>query len=124
MPMRNENQLLPYLRHKVGGTMKHEKEWYTCDRCGKEIDRLPQDGKLFARMRMNPEEFKVICEETEGYITDKHELIKGVLSVEIKGRIRRREKTIHLCSNCRKDFDRFMNNEQLLFNNLQIQQRQ
>lgn len=104
--------------------MKHEKEWYTCDRCGNEFDRLPQDGKLFARMRMNREEFKVICEETEGYITDKHELIKGVLSVEIKGYIRRREKTIHLCPNCRKDFDRFMNNERLLFNNLQIQQRQ
>ena len=22
---------------KVGGRMKHQKEWHTCDRCGKEI---------------------------------------------------------------------------------------
>ena len=26
-----------YGAQKVGGRMKHQKEWHTCDRCGKEI---------------------------------------------------------------------------------------
>ena len=96
---------------KVGGTMKHKEEWYTCDRCGNEFDRLPQNEEWLTRMKMNHKEFEAIYEETEGYISDKHELTGGVLSVEIAVRSRRRGKTLHLCPKCRKDFERFMNNE-------------
>lgn len=91
--------------------MRHEKEWYTCDRCSNKFDRLPQDENWLTRMKMNHEEFKAIYEETEGYISDKHELTGGALSVEIAVRSRRKEKTLHLCPKCRKDFERFMDNE-------------
>jgi hypothetical protein len=97
---------------KVGGTMKHKEEWYTCDRCGNEINRLPEHRDWFGRMKMNKEEFKMIHEESQGYLSDKYELIKdNVLSVEIIGYSRRKEKTFHLCPKCRKDFEVFMNNE-------------
>lgn len=91
--------------------MRHKEEWYTCDRCGNEFDRLPQNEEWLTRMKMNHKEFEAIYEETEGYISDKHELTGGVLSVEIAVRSRRRGKTLHLCPECRKDFERFMNNE-------------
>ena len=92
--------------------MKHEKEWYTCDRCGNEIDRLPGERSWFTKMKMNPEEFKMIYEESQGYLSDKHKLIKGnVLSVEIIGYSRRKEKILHLCHKCRKDIERFMKND-------------
>ena len=91
--------------------MKHKEEWYTCDRCGNEFDRLPQNEEWLTRMKMNRGELKMIYEKTEGYISDEHELTGGVLSVEIAVRSRRREKIIHLCPKCRKDFERFMDNE-------------
>ncbi len=92
--------------------MRHKEEWYTCDRCGNKFDRLPQDENWFTRMKMNHEEFKMIYEESKGYLSNKYEPIKdNVLSVEIIRYSRRKEKTLHLCPKCRKDFERFMDNE-------------
>jgi hypothetical protein len=51
-------------------------------------------------------------EESKGYLSNKYEPIKdNVLSVEIIRYSRRKEKTLHLCPKCRKDFERFMDNE-------------
>lgn len=79
--------------------MKHEKEWYTCDRCGKEI--IPKSW--------NEVKFKPIgmCGDMVPYFEDND------MCLEIRNARRYgfHERTYELCPKCRKDFERFMRNE-------------
>ena len=52
--------------------MKHEKEWHTCDRCGKEIDKLPSQKHFLYRRIVSPTELEMMCDEKYGYIGDTH----------------------------------------------------
>lgn len=90
--------------------MKHQKEWYTCDRCNAEIDRLPQDKNWITRAITSPAKLTEIYETSTGYISDKYKVAEKILVVEIIESTNRREKTFHLCPKCRKDFERFMRN--------------
>ena len=78
--------------------MKHEKEWYTCDRCGKEI--IPKSW--------NAVKFKpiAICGDVIPDFEDND------MCLEIRN-VRRygfHERTYELCPKCRKNFERFMEN--------------
>ena len=80
--------------------MKHQREWHTCDRCGKEI--IPKSW--------NKVRFKKVgrCGDIVPTFEDND------MCVEIKN-VRRYEfleRTYDLCPKCRKDFERFMRNEQ------------
>ena len=60
--------------------MKHEKEWYTCDRCGKEIDRLPKFSTRVSRLIMPEAELKLIYENPEkSYMADEHKIANNTL---------------------------------------------
>lgn len=91
--------------------MRHQKEWYTCDRCGAGFDRLPEYRRWFSRRYMSPAEFEMIYEESTGYVSDKYRIKKNTLSVQIIEDFVRSNKVFHLCPKCRKEFERFMNNE-------------
>lgn len=42
--------------------MKHEKEWYTCDRCGEEIKTLPSDSiwmKIKRKIKLTAEKYRI-----------------------------------------------------------------
>lgn len=84
-----------------GGRMKHQKEWHTCDRCGKEI--IPKNWKEVR--------FKQVgcC----GDIVPTFEDNDMCLEIKNVRRYKFLEKTYDLCPKCRKDFERFMRNEQL-----------
>ena len=81
--------------------MKHQKEWHTCDRCGREI------------------KVKSISEfEFTGfgdYSTPSPIFEDGDVRGEIKeihsNRLFPFGRTYDLCPKCRKDFERFMRNE-------------
>lgn len=88
--------------------MKHEKEWYTCDRCGSVIERMPEKRTFSHRKLFSTKEIKMICEKKEKYITNEIEILPDTLAVYIIEERRNETKTIHLCPKCRKDFERFM----------------
>lgn len=100
--------------------MKHEinshKEWYTCDRCGNEIKDI-DTGKIFSRFphirnkSYKLSEFQTIAFERHGHILKSEFIIPEIVSVEIIERYFEKEKTIHLCGKCRKEFDNFMKNK-------------
>lgn len=83
---------------KVGESMKHQKEWHTCDRCGKEIIRYDKEHAY-----IKTEEVEPLHKERE-YIAE--DLAKEVLPMVIW------IKNIQydLCPKCRKEFKRFMKN--------------
>lgn len=79
--------------------MKHERQWCTCDRCGKEIIRC---NKEYAYIKT--EEIKPLQEERE-YIAE--DLAEEVLPMVIW----RKNIQYDLCPKCRKEFKRFMKND-------------
>ena len=91
--------------------MKHEKEWYTCDRCESEIKMMPESRKLIRRKLMAPAKLKMKYAETKGYI-DKIDLIsQEIMAVQIIEICDARDKEFHLCPKCRKEFEEWMKNE-------------
>lgn len=95
--------------------MKHEKkEWYTCDRCGDLINEVPS-GKSFSkciyRISCKPVELKTLTADRYGYITDTKLVFPEIASVEITESYTENRNKIHLCGKCRKEFERFMKNE-------------
>lgn len=91
--------------------MKHEKEWYTCDRCGEEIQILPSDSvwmNIKRKVTMTAKEYRMITAESKGCITDMKYLSPDVLSAEIFAYYETNCKSIHLCGKCRKEFEVFM----------------
>lgn len=89
--------------------MKHEKEWYTCDRCGKEIKNIC--GLVTHKMKISKNEYEIIQKEESGYITETEFESPGVLSVEIVKFYSNKSESIQLCRKCRKAFERFMKGE-------------
>lgn len=97
--------------------MKHEKEWITCDRCGKELKNNIENfrwGSLVQTLtrRLNMDIQTVV---TQSYISNVEvEKINKKLSVpEIAIMTYRSTKTkrMDLCADCRKAFEMFMGNE-------------
>lgn len=80
--------------------MKHQKEWHTCDRCGKEI--IPKSWK---EVRFK----QVRC---YGDIVPTFEDNDMCLEIKNVRRYEFLERTYELCPKCRKDFERFMRNKQ------------
>lgn len=100
--------------------MKHEirnhEEWYTCDRCGKEIKDI-EIGKIFSKvphvrnMYFNISKLKILEYERRGYISNSELIIPEVISCEITEYCHEKEKIVHLCGKCKKEFERFMKNK-------------
>lgn len=81
--------------------MKHQKEWYTCDRCGNEIKyTLIRRGKL----RLN-------MENQNGYVAENVNAIVDELCERFGIVLYTTNKNIDLRPKCRKDFERFMRND-------------
>ena len=85
---------------KVGGRMKHQKEWHTCDRCGKEIIRYDEKYAYIKTREIKPLHEKSICTAED--------LAKEAFPMAIW----RDDMQYDLCPKCRKEFKRFMRNEQ------------
>nr|DAT84052.1 MAG TPA: hypothetical protein [Bacteriophage sp.] len=81
--------------------MKHEKEWYVCDRCGKEMTFY---NERYAHFKT--EELEPLREKT---IYTAEDLAKQTLPMAIW----RKEHEYDLCPKCRKDFERFIRNEEI-----------
>lgn len=94
--------------------MRHEKEWYTCDRCGNVFDETPKDAiaRIAQRIwRGQPAELEMMTSEHEGYISKEYLCLQDIVSVNITEYYNAKENKFHLCGKCRKDFERFMRNE-------------
>ena len=91
--------------------MKHEKEWYTCDRCGEEIDKLPSQKHIVWRKIVSPTELKMMCDEKYGYVSDTQLITEDAVSVTIVENHDVKTRRFDLCPKCRKDFERFMKSE-------------
>lgn len=87
--------------------MKHEKEWYTCDRCG-EIIKVPPNGCITHKIPMSAKEYEVITHDESGYIAGAEFNNIGTLTVEIIQYYDTKNKSIHLCRKCQKAFERFI----------------
>lgn len=79
--------------------MKHQKEWHTCDRCGKEIIRYDEKYAYIKTREIEP------LHETSIYTAE--DLAKEAFPMTIW----RDDTQYDLCPKCRKDFERFMKNE-------------
>lgn len=101
---------------KVGGRMKHQKEWHTCDRCGKEIEK-PKIWytKGFPCLRTvnlkRPMSFEEIYTEIEQGGIEPIVNKDGIQNIMLCEYYYTKTKQIDLCPKCRKDFERFMRNE-------------
>ena len=98
--------------------MKHSKEWHTCDRCGAEIEIVPDENNTlfrFPTIRRKIFDEPVSLEEFSAYrmncINNFDYSIKGIESVVINEEYRMNTKRMELCHKCRKDFEAFMRNE-------------
>ena len=98
--------------------MKHEKEWHTCDRCGKEIN-IPKEKKWYDCITPHLREMKlkkpVSFREYQTNIIQNIVLpepeLSQIDSIRLKEYYVTETESIDLCPNCRKDFERFMRNE-------------
>ena len=92
--------------------MTHKEEYYTCDRCGARIEKVPRNEIhkcIFYRKKpirietttLSPQEYPHDCDENFAKV-DSMEMI-----VYYDFRLGKYD----LCSKCRKDFERFMRNE-------------
>jgi hypothetical protein len=78
--------------------MKHQKEWHTCDRCGKEIIRYNEKYAYIKTREIKPLYEKSICAAEV--------LAKEVFPMAIW----RDDTQYDLCPKYRRDFKRFMKN--------------
>lgn len=92
--------------------MKHGKSWYTCDRCGKEINSLFFEfghGKF--RHTMSATEYEQV---KYGYLPDNAVPLPNADAIVLDGicgYMSKDIKKIHFCPKCTKEFKRFMKNE-------------
>ena len=75
-----------------------QKEWHTCDRCGKEIIRYDEKYAYIKTREIKPLHEKSICTAED--------LAKEAFPMAIW----RDDMQYDLCPKCRKDFKRFMKN--------------
>lgn len=89
--------------------MRCNKEWYVCDRCGKEIPEVPERVKFLQMWRptkiFNLEQETV---ELQGYVSEQNLISPKILSATITEYYESKNKKIHLCKDCRRDFEKFM----------------
>lgn len=93
--------------------MKHKKEWYECDRCGAEIYRMPNCFDCISRIIGEPSEIKMKVDEYNAYKRDETMIEDGICSAIVVESHRVKEKRFDLCPKCGKEFERFMNNEEI-----------
>lgn len=91
--------------------MKHEEEWYSCDRCGSKIG----EGYCFAG-KVEKKSITVAETDSETYTTDVIRIPYGGCVINMVTSIIPRKKNIHLCKECRKDFNKFMKNWTSVYN--------
>lgn len=97
--------------------MKHQKEWHTCDRCGAEIEK-PKIwyDRMFPYLRTvnlkRPMSFKEIYTEIEQGRIEPIINEDGIQNIMLCEYYCIKSKQIDLCPKCRKDFERFMKNEE------------
>lgn len=63
--------------------MRHKKEWRTCDRCGAEIDKMPEETGIFWRKFLSPAELGMIYSDKDGYVSDEYMVSENVMAVTI-----------------------------------------
>lgn len=93
--------------------MKHQKEWYTCDRCGAEVKPMPMFCRSISRKIGKLQEIKMICDKVTGYCGETQELLNGDYAVTIIENHEPETASYDLCPKCRRDFERFMRNERI-----------
>lgn len=96
--------------------MKHEKEWYTCDRCGCEINKISTGAEFirgFWSAFCKPAELHTITADKSGYVTNKRFIEQVIIGMDIVEYYNEKHRTIHLCGKCRKEFERFLRNEDI-----------
>lgn len=97
--------------------MKHvREEWYTCDRCGEKIEEIPSNvmkswRNVIRRRILKPSELHTLTTDKNGYVSKNELLLPDVVSVEIVEYYNGKRNDIHLCGNCRKEFEVFMRNK-------------
>lgn len=97
--------------------MKHSKEWHTCDRCGAEIEK-PKIwyDRIFPYLRTvnlkKAMSFKEIFTEIKQGRIEPVISTNGIENIVLEEYYCTKTKQIDLCPKCRKDFERFMRNEQ------------
>lgn len=89
--------------------MRHEKEWYTCDRCGTEIEKKPNFLNYLIPVKM-PAHFRMDYFDKTGYIANERLLRNKILSATIVVSHERKSKWYDLCPKCRKEFEEWMKN--------------
>lgn len=96
--------------------MKHEKEWYTCDRCGAKIERPL--ANIFRMPNSMIAKVGIVEYFPKAYIAnlEKATVRIGKMfcadSVEVGLYTDKKSKKYELCRKCQKEFERFMRNEQ------------
>lgn len=96
--------------------MKHEKEWYTCDRCGCEIGKIPTGAGFirgFWSTFCKPVELHTITADKSGYVTNKRLIEQDIVGIDIVEHYNEKHRDIHLCGKCRKALERFLRNEDI-----------
>lgn len=92
--------------------MRHMKDYTTCDRCGKLIERTPkQCWNRFIKYHLFGERAsKIISDSVDriGYISESRLLAPDVPSIQITESYDLKTKEYDLCGECRKDFEKFM----------------
>ena len=92
--------------------MRHTEEYYICDRCGKKIES--DSFSCFPIQRTKVFELRtMVYPEIKSYLSGQkvEKLADDKIAVEITEYRDRRYKEYHLCPKCRKEFERFMKND-------------
>ena len=92
--------------------MRHIKDYVTCDRCGKLIERTPKRcwNSIIRHHLFGERASKIISNSVDriGYIVESDLIAPGVPSIQIAETYDSKTKEYDLCGECRKDFEKFM----------------
>ena len=92
--------------------MTHKEEYYTCDRCGAKIEKVPRKEMVKAIFyRQKPIRIEARTISPQEYPRDCDKNFAKVESMEMVVYYNSCNRDYDLCSKCRKDFERFMRNE-------------
>lgn len=96
--------------------MKHQKEWYTCDRCGAEIKYIPKKlmNSIFYCCQKLIKISTKTADEIDAIVATEIQKVEDgskVLAMDISYTYRDNITELNLCPKCRKDFERFMKGE-------------
>lgn len=96
--------------------MRHEREWYVCDRCGTKIesDEIPSRASWIHKLRricLPPTTLHTLVVDRAGYVNQRYLGLPVVDGIEITEYYHSKYGNIHLCGKCRKAFEEFMKNK-------------